>query len=123
MFFWERDIEWTFPSTISLPGAGTVHKSLPRISRLSEGFESSVPRLHFLGAPAVWSFGPLMHLSSARIILHAHYFAASSGKLRAIAFGSANHSSPSSDNSVSRCAHNISEPSGVFVMHWTSSYD
>ena len=28
--------------------------------RLSEGFETSVPRLHILGAPAVWSFGPLM---------------------------------------------------------------
>jgi hypothetical protein len=27
--------------------------------RLSEGFESSVPGLHFLGAPAVWSFGAL----------------------------------------------------------------
>jgi hypothetical protein len=24
------------------------------------GFESSVPGLHFLGAPAVWSYGPLM---------------------------------------------------------------
>jgi cation diffusion facilitator CzcD-associated flavoprotein CzcO len=28
--------------------------------RLSEGFETSVPKLHILGAPAVWSFGPLM---------------------------------------------------------------
>jgi hypothetical protein len=28
--------------------------------RLGEGFESSVPGLHFLGAPAVWSFGALM---------------------------------------------------------------
>jgi hypothetical protein len=27
---------------------------------LGPGFESSVPGLHFLGAPAVWSFGPLM---------------------------------------------------------------
>jgi hypothetical protein len=27
---------------------------------LDEGFESSVPHLHFLGAPAAWSFGPLM---------------------------------------------------------------
>jgi hypothetical protein len=27
--------------------------------RLDAGFESSVPRLHFLGAPASWSFGPL----------------------------------------------------------------
>jgi hypothetical protein len=28
--------------------------------RLSAGLESSVPGLHFLGAPAAWSFGPLM---------------------------------------------------------------
>jgi cation diffusion facilitator CzcD-associated flavoprotein CzcO len=27
---------------------------------LDQGFESSVPGLHFLGAPAAWSFGPLM---------------------------------------------------------------
>lgn len=27
---------------------------------LGQGFESSVPGLHFLGAPAVWSYGPLM---------------------------------------------------------------
>jgi FAD-dependent urate hydroxylase len=28
--------------------------------RLNDGFESSVPGLYFLGAPAAWSFGPLM---------------------------------------------------------------
>src|ERR1051326_3492222 len=28
--------------------------------RLDSGFESSLPGLHFLGAPAAWSFGPLM---------------------------------------------------------------
>ena len=28
--------------------------------KLKNGFESSVPGLHFLGAPAAWSFGPLM---------------------------------------------------------------
>ena len=28
--------------------------------QLDSGFESSVPGLHFLGAPAAWSFGPLM---------------------------------------------------------------
>lgn len=27
---------------------------------LGRGFESSVPGLHFVGAPAVWSYGPLM---------------------------------------------------------------
>ena len=31
---------------------------------LSEGLESSVPGLHFLGAPAAWSFGPLMQFVS-----------------------------------------------------------
>jgi hypothetical protein len=30
---------------------------------LRSGLESSVPGLHFLGAPAAWSFGPLMRLS------------------------------------------------------------
>ena len=28
--------------------------------RLRPGFESSVPGLHFIGAPSAWSFGPLM---------------------------------------------------------------
>ena len=28
--------------------------------RLDAGFETSSPGLHFLGAPAAWSFGPLM---------------------------------------------------------------
>ncbi|MGD0137211.1 MAG: FAD-dependent oxidoreductase [Bryobacteraceae bacterium] len=31
---------------------------------LREGLESSVPGLHFLGAPAVWSLGPLMQFVS-----------------------------------------------------------
>jgi FAD-dependent urate hydroxylase len=31
---------------------------------LRPGFESSVPRLHFLGAPAAWSFGPIMRFVS-----------------------------------------------------------
>jgi hypothetical protein len=32
--------------------------------RLRHGLESSVPGLHFLGAPAAWSFGPLMRFVS-----------------------------------------------------------
>jgi hypothetical protein len=28
--------------------------------RLDSGFEASLPALHFLGAPAAWSFGPLL---------------------------------------------------------------
>src|SRR6266446_5096394 len=36
--------------------------------RLKEGFESSVPRLHFLGAPAIWSFGPVM-----QFVVGTHY--------------------------------------------------
>jgi hypothetical protein len=28
--------------------------------QLDAGFECSVPGLHFVGAPAAWSFGPLM---------------------------------------------------------------
>jgi hypothetical protein len=31
---------------------------------LGPGFESSVPGLHFLGAPAAWSYGPLMYFVS-----------------------------------------------------------
>jgi FAD-dependent urate hydroxylase len=31
---------------------------------LLPGFECSVPGLHFLGAPAAWSFGPLMRFVS-----------------------------------------------------------
>jgi hypothetical protein len=31
---------------------------------LGPGLESSVPRLHFLGAPASWSFGPIMRFVS-----------------------------------------------------------
>jgi hypothetical protein len=43
--------------------APELAKSISRFQgypRLSEGFETSVPKLHILGAPAVWSFGPLM---------------------------------------------------------------
>jgi cation diffusion facilitator CzcD-associated flavoprotein CzcO len=32
--------------------------------QLGSGFESSVPGLHFLGAPAAWSYGPLMNFVS-----------------------------------------------------------
>lgn len=46
--------------------------------RLAEGFESSVPGLHFLGAPAVWSFGALM-----QFVVGTHY--ASRNLLRYIA--------------------------------------
>jgi FAD-dependent urate hydroxylase len=31
---------------------------------LGPGLESSVPRLHFMGAPAAWSFGPIMRFVS-----------------------------------------------------------
>jgi FAD-dependent urate hydroxylase len=31
---------------------------------LRRGLESSVPGLHFLGAPAAWSFGPTMRFVS-----------------------------------------------------------
>ena len=38
--------------------------------RLGEGLEASVPGLHFLGAPAVWSFGALM-----QFVVGTHYAA------------------------------------------------
>jgi FAD-dependent urate hydroxylase len=46
--------------------------------RLREGFETSVPNLHILGAPAVWSFGPLM-----QFVVGTHY--ASRSLLRCVA--------------------------------------
>jgi cation diffusion facilitator CzcD-associated flavoprotein CzcO len=40
--------------------------------RLKEGLETSIPGLHILGAPAAWSFGPLMQfVSGARYASHA----------------------------------------------------
>jgi hypothetical protein len=45
---------------------------------LTAGLESSVPRLHFTGAPAAWSFGPLMRFvsgtwhTSAALTRHVH---------------------------------------------------
>jgi hypothetical protein len=29
--------------------------------KLASGLESSIPGLHFLGAPSAWTFGPLMY--------------------------------------------------------------
>ncbi len=46
--------------------------------RLREGFETSVPGLHILGAPAVWSFGALM-----QFVVGTHY--ASRSLLRCVA--------------------------------------
>jgi FAD-dependent urate hydroxylase len=43
--------------------ASSLLKTVDRVNgypRLNDRFESSVPGLHFLGAPAAWSFGPLM---------------------------------------------------------------
>jgi hypothetical protein len=37
-------------------------------ARLGEGLESSVPGLHFLGAPAIWSYGALM-----QFVVGTHY--------------------------------------------------
>jgi hypothetical protein len=44
--------------------------------RLGPGFESSVPGLHFLGAPAAWSFGPLF-----RFVAGAEYAAPALARL------------------------------------------
>jgi hypothetical protein len=51
--------------------APELAQSISRVQgypRLKEGFESSVPNLHFIGAPAVWSFGPLM-----QFVVGTHY--------------------------------------------------
>src|SRR5438132_13377585 len=42
---------------------GQILESIRRINgypQLDSGFQTSMPGLHFLGAPAAWSFGPLM---------------------------------------------------------------
>jgi FAD-dependent urate hydroxylase len=57
----------------ALAGAINCFQGYPR---LWDGFESSVPGLHFLGAPAVWSFGALMqfvvgtHYASRALLRH-----------------------------------------------------
>lgn len=48
-----------------LAGAISHHQGYPR---LTDGFETSVRGLHILGAPAVWSFGPLM-----QFVVGTHY--------------------------------------------------
>jgi FAD-dependent urate hydroxylase len=50
------------------PELATAIKHHNGYPHLKEGFESSIPRLHFLGAPAVWSFGPLM-----QFVVGTHY--------------------------------------------------
>jgi FAD-dependent urate hydroxylase len=44
---------------LSAPILANVHQA-NGFPKLTTGFESSVPGLYFLGAPAVWSFGPLL---------------------------------------------------------------
>ncbi|HTB93121.1 MAG TPA: FAD-dependent oxidoreductase [Candidatus Sulfotelmatobacter sp.] len=51
--------------TPKLAGSIARHQGYPR---LTDGFETSVPGLHILGAPAVWSFGPLM-----QFVVGTHY--------------------------------------------------
>ena len=59
--------------------ASELRQSIRRFGgypRLNEGLEASVPGLHFLGAPAIWSFGPLMqfvvgtHYASRSLLRH-----------------------------------------------------
>ena len=56
-----RDIVWMCRSYSFLPPE--LLKNVAQVNgfpRVSAGFESSVPGLHFLGAPSAWDFGPLM---------------------------------------------------------------
>lgn len=39
-------------------------RSVDGYPQLGFGLESSIPGLHFLGAPAAWSFGPLLRFVS-----------------------------------------------------------
>src|SRR5260221_1024098 len=74
----ERDFDHVFIGTgyrvdvskydfLDAKHAGSIvrHQGYPR---LTDGFETSVPGLHILGAPAVWSFGPVM-----QFIVCTHY--------------------------------------------------
>ena len=42
------------------PGLLAAVQQVDGYPKLNQGFESSVPGLYFLGAPAAWSFGPLL---------------------------------------------------------------
>ena len=46
------------------PDIGGAIRCVNGYPELVAGLESSVPGLHFLGAPAAWSFGPLMRFVS-----------------------------------------------------------
>jgi len=124
MFFWERDIEWTFQVRFPCPKAGAVHKSLPRISSAQGGLRIVRAEIALSWGAGHLEFRPGdANSSSARIILRAHYFVASPGKLQAIAFGSANHSSPNSDNSFLAMSAQLLRTVQRFVTHRSSSYE
>ena len=58
------------------PGTLAKIKTTDGFPELDGAFESSLPGLHFLGAPAAWSYGPLMYFVSgtkfaARKLTHA----------------------------------------------------
>lgn len=54
------------------PGLAAAIDRFNGYPRLKEGLETSIPGLHILGAPAAWSFGPLMQfVSGARYASHA----------------------------------------------------
>src|SRR5258707_5596015 len=68
-FSWEPEFGWIFPSYVFPPPNFVVPTTPPREPpRLTDGFETSFPGLHILGAPAVWSFGPLM-----QFVVGTHY--------------------------------------------------
>jgi hypothetical protein len=73
----------------------TIHRGL-RLSAgypvLRKGLESSVPRLHFAGAPAAWSFGPILRfVSGSWYAGRSLARAAAPRRQRAVARGSAAH--------------------------------
>jgi len=51
---------------------------------LRRGLESSVPRLHFVGAPASWSFGPILRFVSGSWYAGRSVAQASTGRRRAL---------------------------------------
>jgi len=93
-----------------------ILESIRRIDgypQLDSGFQSSVPGLHFLGAPAAWSFGPLMRFVAGAEFASRRVTRGSSEKsIRMVAHknhGRGNHNS----NLIKHSAHDTAIDSGT----------
>jgi cation diffusion facilitator CzcD-associated flavoprotein CzcO len=64
---------------------------------LGPGLESSIPRMHFIGAPAAWSFGPTMRFVSGSWYAGSHVARAARGGRQADGSRGRGRSTPSRD--------------------------